>query len=307
MALGKGTRSLLVTVAVAAAILGSGRLVGRLIASAEEKPAARANGPIHNDGDALPATSGAPHTSARPSISQLARINPITGPGRPPLPAERGAGPFGSRKSTGTADVALTFDDGPDPKWTPRVLEMLRRYHIKATFCVVGVNVDKHPELIRMIVADGHTICNHTYYHDADLGYLEPDQIRDNLKRTNRAIQRAAPGTKISYYRQPGGNWTPAVIEVAKKLGMSSLHWRVDPQDWLVQRSNSIARSVSAGTTTGSIVLLHDGGGDRTATVDAMRSMLPNLVSRFLLSALPPGIDPPRRFGIDRPLHPGQG
>ncbi|MBB5869959.1 peptidoglycan/xylan/chitin deacetylase (PgdA/CDA1 family) [Allocatelliglobosispora scoriae] len=301
MALGKGTRSLLAAAAIAAAILGSGHVMGRLTAPDPEKKVAA---PTQSPGNDSPG-SGPGRTVTRPNLSQVARISPITGPNRPPLPAERG-GPFGSRKSTGFADVALTFDDGPDPDWTPKVLELLRKYQIKATFCVIGVNVDEFPQVLRQIVAEGHTLCNHSYNHDIGLGMLSAESIRANLVRTNNAIQRAAPGTRVSYYRQPGGAWTPTVVAVAKQLGMSSLHWRVDPQDWRKPGSTYISSYIAADVTAGAIVLMHDGGGDRRGTVDALRSLLPNLVSRFILSALPPGVDPPRLFGIDRPLHPGQ-
>jgi peptidoglycan/xylan/chitin deacetylase (PgdA/CDA1 family) len=313
MALGKGTRSLIATVAVAAAILGSGHLLGRMSSSKAQKPQAgrspAAVSPSPSDpaagmaGDGL--TTPAPVRSAGAAQVLLADMNVVTGPGHPPLPAERG-GPFGSRRSTGTPEVALTFDDGPDPDWTPRVLELLRRYHVKATFCVVGVMVDQFPELVRDIVAEGHTLCNHTYYHNIGLSLLPASAIRADLTRTSAAIHRAAPGAKISYYRQPGGNWSPTVVAVAKQLGMSSLHWRVDPQDWSKPGANYINNYISAMTTPGAIVLMHDGGGDRHGTVEALRSLLPNLTRRFMLSALPPGVDPPRRFGIDWPIHAGQ-
>jgi peptidoglycan/xylan/chitin deacetylase (PgdA/CDA1 family) len=208
--------------------------------------------------------------------------------------------------TTGTSDIALTFDDGPDPTYTPQVLSLLRRYHVKATFCLVGLNALELPNLVRAIVADGHTLCNHSWDHDIGLGLRPKDYIRANMQRATDAIHAAAPDAKISYYRQPGGRWTPSVVAVAKQLGMSSLHWAVDPQDWTRPAAGSITTRVTSATSRGSIVLMHDAGGDRSRTVIALRSILPNLTRRFLLEALPPGVDPPVLNGRDLPVHPGQ-
>jgi peptidoglycan/xylan/chitin deacetylase (PgdA/CDA1 family) len=230
---------------------------------------------------------------------------PVTGPDHPPLP-EDPDGPSGSWHNTGTAEVALTFDDGPDPRWTPQVLELLRRYKVKATFCVIGVNVEEFPHLVREIVAEGHTLCNHSWAHDFGLGDKGCGAILADMRRTNDAIRAAVPGAKVSYYRQPGGVWNEAVVSAAKSLGMTSLHWDVDPKDWLKPGSRAISTAVISSATPGAIVLLHDGGGDRRGTVEALRAILPNLAARFPLVAMPAGIDPPRKHGRHLPVHLGQ-
>lgn len=287
-----GERGLIAALGLVAAILASGFAVGHL----------NGRGSPPRGTSAAPAPSP---TAARTAPVSVSRINPITGPNKPPLAAERN-GPFGSRRTTGTAEVALTFDDGPNPRWTPQVLEMLRQYEVKATFCLIGVNVKRFPSLVRDIAHSGHTLCNHSWQHDMSLGFLPPESIIADLIRTNNAIKAAAPGSRVSYYRQPGGNWTPAVVAAARRLGMSSLHWQVDPQDWRDPGAHSIARVVNSSTVAGAIVLLHDGGGDRDSTMSALRSILPNLSARFRLAALPAGVDPPLLFGIDRPAHQGQ-
>lgn len=274
---------------VVALLFGSGHLLGRLSTSSDARP-----------GAAQPARPGPSSSPIR-----LVAAAPITGPNRPPLPRER-TGPFGSRVTTGVPDVALTFDDGPNPDWTPRVLAMLRQYQIKATFCMIGVNVRAFPYLVRDIAAEGHTLCNHSWSHDIGLGRRSPDWILADLSRTNAAIRRAVPGAKISYYRQPGGAWTPRVVAAAVQLGMTALHWQVDPQDWRKPGSSAISSTVITLTRPGSIVLMHDGGGNRSGTTTALQSILPNLVARFQLEALPPGVDPPQLFGIHLPPHPGQ-
>ncbi|MEV0270952.1 polysaccharide deacetylase family protein [Hamadaea sp. NPDC050747] len=292
---------------VVVALLGSGHILGRMTA-AEPRTAPHA----------APTSSAAPAeelakegtqagVAQGPALAAVPapRRVPITGPNRPPLPREA-RGPFGSRVTTGYPDIALTFDDGPDPQWTPQVLDLLRAYHIKATFCVIGVMAAEFPQLVRQIVAEGHTLCNHSWQHDVGLGLRGEAAITADLRRTNDAIHRAVPGARVSYFRQPGGAWTPAVVAAATSLGMSPLHWQVDPRDWAKPPSRSIAMTVISHTMPGSIVLMHDGGGNRQNTVTALRSVLPNLVTRFHLEALPPGVDPPKLYGVSRPLHAGQ-
>ena len=138
----------------------------------------------------------------------------------------------------------MTFDDGPDPRYTPQVLALLREYDVKATFCVVGENAQDHPDLIQAIVADGHTLCNHSWHHDVTLGNRSADQIRADLLRTNEAIRAAVPDAPIVWYRQPGGAWTYPVVSVAQQLGMTPLHWSVDPSDWQVPGAAKIAATV---------------------------------------------------------------
>ncbi|GAA4903946.1 hypothetical protein GCM10023223_20580 [Stackebrandtia albiflava] len=198
-------------------------------------------------------------------------------------------GPAGTVRETGVAEVALTFDDGPHPDWTPKVLASLRRHGVRATFCVVGVQARAYPELLRSIVADGHTLCNHSWRHSYDLGSRSESAIRADLERTNEAIRAAVPHARIGYFRQPGGAWTDRVVRVARELGMVPIHWSVDPGDWNAGHGAArIARDVVAHTGPGGIVLLHDGGGDRGATHLALESILPELTARFRLIALPP-------------------
>jgi peptidoglycan/xylan/chitin deacetylase (PgdA/CDA1 family) len=188
--------------------------------------------------------------------------------------------------STGTSAVALTFDDGPGGN-TNEVLDLLAQHHIKATFCVIGRQVPGYPDAIRRIVAEGHTLCNHTWSHDLNLRDKPADQIRADLQRTNDAIHAIVPDAPIKYFREPGGNWGTNTVSIAASLGMASLHWSVDPQDWRVPPPQAIINNVCGHTAPGGIVLMHDGGGERHNTVVALRTILPNLASRFTLIALP--------------------
>ncbi|WDZ86204.1 polysaccharide deacetylase family protein [Micromonospora cathayae] len=231
-----------------------------------------------------PAEPAEPAESSTPAPKPTAEPSaPRTSPRPKPKP---GTLPPGLRRTTGTRGVALTFDDGPDPVWTPKVLDQLRRARVTATFCVVGSRVKRHPELMARIVREGHQLCNHSWRHDVDLGSRPAPEIRADLDRTNRAIKAVVPGARISYYRQPGGKWTPAVVAVAKDLGMTSLHWTVDPQDWAKPPAKKIVERVRAGIRPGGVVLLHDGGGDRAATLAACPQVIAEIKRRYGVAKL---------------------
>jgi peptidoglycan/xylan/chitin deacetylase (PgdA/CDA1 family) len=190
--------------------------------------------------------------------------------------------------------VALTFDDGPDPINTPKLLDMLAQCGVKATFCLVGFRARDRPDLVRRIVAEGHTVCNHSWQHLIDLAAdtRTDEYIKHDLQATNNAILKAAPDAKIRYFRAPGGNFTPRLVQIAKDLGMTSIYWSLDPRDW--EKSvygtgsamvNHIISAVEAGVRPGAIVLSHDNG--KPDTITAYRTLLPWLKARFHLIALP--------------------
>jgi peptidoglycan/xylan/chitin deacetylase (PgdA/CDA1 family) len=187
---------------------------------------------------------------------------------------------------TGSKAVALTFDDGPWT-WTPRVLDQLKALGIKATFCIIGRQVAAHAADIRRIVSDGHTLCNHSWAHDLTLGGKPVDQIKSDIERTDAAIHKVVPNAPIRYFRQPGGKWTANEIKLLASMGKKPLGWSVDPTDWEDPGSSVIASRVLSHTRTGSIVLMHDGGGDRSQTYAALKKILPALKKKFTLIALP--------------------
>ena len=224
---------------------------------------------------AAPSTSAPPGTpSAPPSPKHT------TPPPKSPKPP-KGTGPVRTQRLTGSKKVALTFDDGPQPTWTPKVLDLLRSTGVKATFCLVGTEAKQYPALVKRIVREGHTLCNHTWHHELDLGTKPEAEIRANLEATNREIRRAVPGAKIKYFRHPGGLWTAAAIKVARELGMNALGWDVDPLDWKKPSAEAIRSRVINQARPGSIVLLHDGGGDRSATLAACPSILSELKRKY--------------------------
>lgn len=245
--------------------------------------------------------------SPSPSLSPSSSPSPPTRPPRittPPLaldctgsapinrPPADGTSPPGTIKTTGSNAVTLTFDDGPDPVNTPKVLDLLRQCGVVATFCVNGVKAQQHPSVIRRIHAEGHTFCNHTWRHITQLGRYGPPRIRQDLTDTNNALRAIVPGARISYFRAPGGAWTPDYIAVCRELGMTPTHWDVDTRDWehtKYGRGQSMVKhiisSVQNDTKPGSIVLMHD--YQKPDTTTALGTLLPWLKARFTLIALP--------------------
>ncbi|QFZ19538.1 polysaccharide deacetylase family protein [Saccharothrix syringae] len=175
----------------------------------------------------------------------------------------------------GGRTVALTFDDGPNPADTPRLLKVLRKHHVRATFCLWGDYVEQHPQLVRSIVAHGHLLCNHSMHHD-DMGAWTPEQVEADLKQTSAAIRRAVPGVPIRYFRAPYGSWgqTP---QVAAKLGMKPLGWQLAIGDWEPPGTDELVRRIREGITEGGVILMHDGPDDRAQTVDAVDRVIPLL------------------------------
>lgn len=171
--------------------------------------------------------------------------------------------------------VALTFDDGPDPVHTPRLLDVLRAKRVTAVFCLWGAHVREHPELVRRIAAEGHVLCNHTMNHD-DMSTWTPERIRADLVATREAIHAAVPWAPVRYFRAPYGAWgrTP---EVAAALGMQPLGWRLAIGDWEPPGTDELVDRLLTGVTPGAVVLMHDGGGDRSQTVDAVDRVVPLL------------------------------
>ncbi|MBI1758029.1 MAG: polysaccharide deacetylase family protein [Actinobacteria bacterium] len=182
--------------------------------------------------------------------------------------------------------VVLTFDDGPDPRWTPTVLDLLRQYHARAVFCLVGVHVAEQPALVRRIVREGHLLCDHTWTHDERLPHRSLAVIESEIGRTATELATLT-GRRPRYFRAPGGNWAPNVIAVARSGGMAPLGWSVDPTDWARPGSSVIATRVLAAVHPGAVVLMHDGYGRREQSVAALRTILRVLAARGYRFAVP--------------------
>ncbi|WP_170176946.1 endo-1,4-beta-xylanase [Myceligenerans xiligouense] len=195
----------------------------------------------------------------------------------------------------GTGDVsALTFDDGPDPGTTPALLDFLAERDITATFCVIGQNIqaDGGAELLRRIVDEGHVLCNHSTGY-ADMGGWSADEVRADMVANLRIIRQALgnPNQKVPFWRAPNGSWgvTP---EVAVELGMQPLDVRNTIADWETQDETTLTENLRAAMVPGEIVLAHDGGGDRSGTLAAVRTVVTERLADGWEFVLPQGTPP---------------
>lgn len=166
----------------------------------------------------------------------------------------------------------LTFDDGPSPRWTPAVLDILTANGAHATFFMVGKEAAAHPDLVRAVRARGHTVGNHSFDH-ADLARLTDDAVTRQVSRTRAAI---GPSTCT---RPPYGAISPRVSSALAALGQRVQLWDIDTRDWARPGSAAIVDSVLAKARNGAVVLMHDGGSDRAQTVEALRVLLPRLTA----------------------------
>ncbi|MEU9126856.1 polysaccharide deacetylase family protein [Kitasatospora sp. NPDC048540] len=188
--------------------------------------------------------------------------------------------------STDDRLIALTIDDGPDPTYTPAVLKLLAEQKISATFFLVGENAAAHPALVREIAAQGHHIANHTWTHP-ELRQLSDTKVGDELRRTSDFLHTTT-GRAPTWFRAPGGDFTKSSLAAGAELGMRPMSWSVDPRDWSRPGTPAITSRVLEGVRPGAIVLNHDGGGDRSQTVAALRTYLPMLTGEGYRFTTPP-------------------
>ncbi len=176
----------------------------------------------------------------------------------------------------GPRAIALTIDDGPNPIYTPQILRLLERYKVTASFSMIGIDVEWYPAIARDVAAAGHVITNHTWQH-LDLPTLPAARARYQMDRATEEIHRVT-GVVPKFFRAPYGNWDTVVLEHCKRMDMTPVDWSVDPRDWARPGVRSIVDNIMTNTRTGSIILEHDGGGNRSQTVAALKIVIPRLL-----------------------------
>src|SRR4051794_41138217 len=192
-------------------------------------------------GDSMGAMIGAAFASYDPAVRIRSRGQP----------SYHRHGPVGSQL------VSLTFDDGPGPHTEP-ILKALEAGGARATFFVLGERVPGREPLLRRMVAEGHEVANHSFDHR--IHPRRPLQARRQIAATN-ALLRAATGVEPRLFRPPGGTVPPRLVRLARRAGLISVRWNVDPRDWESPTPDVLRRRVLDAVTDGSIVVLHDGGG----------------------------------------------
>lgn len=153
--------------------------------------------------------------------------------------------------------VALTFDDGPDADSTPRVLDLLKRHDVRATFFVVGEQARQNPELIHRMVAEGHTVAGHSYYHLPQSTLWSSQRYTEELFRCNDVVARLT-GLRMRLYRPPFGVTNPPIARAVKNLGLIPVGWSVRSLDTITKNRDRVVDRVMRGLRGGDVILLHD-------------------------------------------------
>jgi peptidoglycan-N-acetylglucosamine deacetylase len=276
-------RRRLLVVAAGGVLVGLGTVVGR-----------GGTRSVHAAQDSTPSPAARTAGDA-PSPTASRKPAEVTADGKPPRESPSAAGKSGAGGSVpehpvyyvddGPKVIALTIDDGPSPVYTPQVLQVLEKYGVRATFSMVGKNVSYYPGVAKDVAQAGHSIINHTWDH-ANLTTLGAKAQREEITRATDAIH-AAVGGQPRMFRAPYGAWSQQVLNYCAAERLTPLDWSVDPRDWARPGVSEIVGTIMKTTRTGSIILEHDGGGDRSQTVAALKIVIPRLLDegyRFALA-----------------------
>ncbi|AEH01933.1 polysaccharide deacetylase family protein [Lacinutrix sp. 5H-3-7-4] len=153
--------------------------------------------------------------------------------------------------------VSITFDDGPNPEFTPQVLALLKKYNAKATFFCVGKNIEANPELFKTIIAQGHTVGNHTYSHSKKFGFFKTQQVILELKQTN-TVAKTIGAVNLKLYRPAFGVTNPQIKKALKKIKLQSIGWNTRSFDTSFLSSKVIIKKITKNLKKGDVILLHD-------------------------------------------------
>src|SRR5579875_1638836 len=173
--------------------------------------------------------------------------------------------------------IALTFDDGPSPTYTPQVLALLKQYNAHATFFQVGDKMERFPYIVRQVVQGGHELGNHSMTHPYE-NKAGLERMRLEISQADQIIQKYQPN-RTKWFRPPGGYIDNALLQEAVKQGYKVVLWSYHQElkDWSMPGAQVMANHVIRNARNGDIILLHDGGGNRSQTIQALKIILPAL------------------------------
>jgi len=183
------------------------------------------------------------------------------------------------RGSLSEKKIALTFDDGPDPRFTPEILDVLNQYQVPATFFLLGARAEANPDLTLRIANEGHVIGNHTFWHPDLVEEGEVDVLVREVERTESALESLI-NYRTTLFRPPYGFLYEELVEELDRLDYSVIGWSVDAFDWQEISPQEIIDNVQSMIHPGAIILMHDGTdaeGDQTETIEALRQLIPEL------------------------------
>ncbi|MGJ8744078.1 polysaccharide deacetylase family protein [Polaribacter sp.] len=164
---------------------------------------------------------------------------------------------FNGHKNNAKKQIALTFDDGPNEKFTQQVLDLLKKHQATATFFCIGKNIEKHPELVKSILKDGHVIGNHTYSHSNFFGFYNAKKVIIELEKTN-ALVKSQTHKELNYFRPPFGVTNPAISKAIKHTKHTVFGWNIRSYDTVLKDDKKITSRILKRISPGAIILLHD-------------------------------------------------
>jgi peptidoglycan/xylan/chitin deacetylase (PgdA/CDA1 family) len=176
-----------------------------------------------------------------------------------------------------TGHVALTFDDGPSPRTTPAILDILEKRGVRATFFMVGERAERHPDLVARVAAAGHSIGNHTWSHTY-LSY-DKDLLKAEVSRASELLERLS-GRAVRHLRPPGGRHDPMIVSWLVRQGLHTVLWSIDPRDWSAPGPAGIASHVLRHVEPGAVIALHESDHDGAPTIAAIPAIIDGILTR---------------------------
>ncbi len=176
------------------------------------------------------------------------------------------------RGSNKKKEIALTFDDGPSPLWTPQVLEILKKHNIKGTFFLLGKNVKKYPDLVKRIYEEGHNIGSHTYSH-LNIYYCKKPRAIFEIEETHRLIKEIT-NYEPYLFRPPYGAYQKKFYHYLRQYNYKIILWTISAEDWNGDSAKKIQTRVLSNLRNGAIILFHDSGGNRSPTIKALNTII---------------------------------
>lgn len=165
--------------------------------------------------------------------------------------------------------IAITFDDGPHPEFTPKVLQLLDAHNAKATFFLIGKHCEMHPALVKQIVHEGHTIANHTYSHAKNIGFFSTEKMRADLQKTNTIIKKQT-NLKLRLFRPAFGVTNPRIARALKRLNLQSIGWNQRSFDTTQLKEDVVFDRITKNLKKGDIILLHDTSSKSVAVLERL-------------------------------------
>ncbi|RED58117.1 polysaccharide deacetylase family protein [Cohnella lupini] len=246
----------------------------------ESNPATESPSPSTTPEPEVTAPTPKPSPSTTPSPSPPPSPTPKPDPSPTPKPNSGNTGTHGD-KYEGRKLIALTFDDGPDGKYTPQILDILKEYKAKATFFVVGPQVKKFPDIAKRIIEEGHTIGNHSWSH-SDLTKLSDKKLAVEIDKTQQAVFDAT-GVTPAVVRAPYGAISDKVLKAIHSMHLKHVYWTVDTLDWDGASVSNMHENVMSNTHKGGVILMHSFGGRKHAiehTVKLLPSIIKDLTAK---------------------------